>query len=242
MARKQTGDVWEDSPEERITREEVRARKGGLQSEPKQGEGEPTGVGRFLERVVIRELQKIAHERDGPELRFEHGIVVEDYGDNRFKGASASGASSVDMGRSPVFDIVCYHGDVAWTYRDNRPLACVPVTFLHGVIEVKRGVFESRLERYNNQLQHQAEYLQSIGFDGPRVFVGVQYSGNQLEVTETELNVDYLALIGDINRAGTAESMTKPVNIASDCFVGRGSLEEVVSVFADVADGTPRIS
>lgn len=230
---------WADTPEERITREEVRARKGGLQTEPRDGEGEPTGVGRFLERVVIRELQKIALERGGPEMRFEHGVVVEDYGSEKFRGASAAGASSVNTSESPVFDIVCYRGDVAWTYKDGRPLAIVPTTFVHGVIEVKRGVFESRLARYNSQLRGQEEYLKHIDCQSIRGFVGVQYSGNQINEIRSDLNADYICLVGDINRAGTAKSMTKPIDAGSTCFVGRGALEKLVNTFSERAIANP---
>lgn len=230
-------DDWSDTPEQRITREEIRARKGGLQTAPGDGSGDPKGVGRFLERLVIRELQKMAHENEWPELRFEHGIVVGDYGDEKYDGASASGAGSVNMDKSPVFDIVCYRGDVAWTYSDGRPLAVVPESFLHGVIEVKRGINNSNLDEINKQLQYQQEYLQkSLNYQFIQALVGIQYFGGQLASVCQESISDYVALIGDINKSSSAnQKMTDPASAGPRCFVGRGALEDLASVFAEEA-------
>jgi hypothetical protein len=226
-----TPEVWADSPEERITREEYRASKAGLTSGQYGEEGEAKGVGRFLERVVIRELQKIAHEQYDSELRFEHGIVVEDYGSQKYPGASASGASGIDTSASPEFDIVCYRGDVAWTYSDGKPLAVVPESFLYGVIEVKRGVNGSNLDIINQQLRRQREYLDAdLGVSIPQILVGVQYFSGQLMEMVAEAASDHVALIGDINASGSAKGMTEPVEVGEDGFVGRGCLESVVSV------------
>lgn len=224
-------EVWADSPEERITREECRASKAGLTAGKYGEEGEEKGVGRFLERVVIRELQKIAHEQYDSELRFEHGVVVEDYGTQKYPGASASGASEMDTGMSPEFDIICYRGDVAWTYSDGKPLAVVPESFLYGVIEVKRGVYESKLDTTNQQLQRQSKYLDSeLDVSAPHILVGVQYSGGQVLDIVNDVASDYVALIGDINGSGSAKSMTEPVEVGENGFVGRGCLESVVSI------------
>lgn len=228
---------WADSPEERITREEFRASKAGLQSKQFGEEGgEPKGVGRFLERVVIRELQKIAHEQFESELRFEHGVVVEDYGSRKYSGASASGASSVDTSTSPEFDIICYRGDVAWTYSDGKPLAVVPKSFLHGVIEVKRGVNGSNLDSINPQLRRQKRYLRDeIGISVPQALVGVQYFGGQLENMLHDAAADHVALIGDINKSGSAKSMTESVDVRGKGYVGRGCLKSLASVFDEEA-------
>ncbi|WP_265110840.1 hypothetical protein [Halosolutus halophilus] len=230
-------EVWADSPEERITREEYRASKAGLTAGQYGEDGEPRGVGRFLERIVIRELQKIAHEQYDSELRFEHGVVVEDYGSRKYPGASASGASGVDTDASPEFDIVCYRGDVAWTYSDGKPLAVVPESFLYGVVEVKRGVNGSNLDAINRQLRRQSEYLDSArGVRVPQILVGVQYFGGQVVEMVTEAVSEYVALIGDINGSGSARSMTEPVEVGEKGFVGRGCLESVVSVLNEQAE------
>lgn len=230
-------DVWADTPEERITREEYRASKAGLASGQYGQKGEAKGVGRFLERVVIRELQKIAHNQHDLELRFEHGVVVEDYGTQKYPGASASGASGVTTSRSPEFDIVCYRGDVAWTYSDGKPLAIVPESFLYGVVEVKRGVNGSNLDTINRQLKRQSSYLDSeLGVSVPQILVGVQYFGGQiLEMMNTSAS-DYTALVGDINGSGSAKSMTEPVEIGENGSVGRGCFESVVSVLIEQAE------
>lgn len=229
---------WADSPEERITREEYRSSKAGLTSgQYGEKEGEAKGVGRFLERVVIRELQKIAHERYDSELRFEHGVVVEDYGSQKYPGASASGASELNADASPEFDIVCYRGDVAWTYNDGKPLAVVPESFLCGIIEVKRGVNGSNLDTINRQLQRQSRYLNStLDTSVPHVLVGIQYFGGQMLEAVNDAASDYVALIGDINGSGSAKSMTEPVEVGEKGFVGRGCLESVVSVLSEQAN------
>lgn len=230
-------EVWSDSPEERITREEYRASKIGLTSRQYGEEGEAKGVGRFLERVVFRELQKIAHEQYDSELRFEHGVVVEDYGSQKYPGASASGVPGVDTDMSPESDIVCYRGDVAWTYSDGKPLAVVPESFLHGVVEVKRGVNGSNLDTINRQLRRQSEHLDSnLGVSVPQVLVGVQYFGGQVLEMVNEAASDYVALIGDINGSGSARSMTEPVEVGEKGFVGCGCLESVVSVLNEQAE------
>lgn len=232
-----SAEAWVDSPEERITREEYRASKAGLTSGQYGEEGEAKGVGRFLERVVIRELQKIAYEQYDSELRFEHGVVVEDYGTQKYPGASASGASGVDTGVSPEFDIVCYRGDVAWTYSDGKPLAVVPESFLYGVVEVKRGVNGSNVDTINRQLRRQSEYLDSeLGVSAPQILVGVQYFGGQVLEMVNEAASDYVALIGDINGSGSARSMTEPVEVGENGIVGRGCLESVVSVLNEQAE------
>lgn len=232
-----SAEIWADSPEERITREEYRASKAGLTSGQYGKEGEAKGVGRFLERIVIRELQKVAHEQYDSELRFEHGIVVKDYGSQKYPGASASGASGVDTDVSPEFDIVCYRGDVAWTYSDGKPLAVVPESLLYGVVEVKRGVNGSNLDTINQQLRRQSDYLGShFGVSVPQVLVGVQYFGGQVLEMVNEAASDYVALIGDINGSGSARSMTKPVESGEKGFVGRGCIESVVSVLNGQAE------
>lgn len=226
-------EVWADTPEERITREEYRASKAGLTSGQYGDDGEPKGVGRFLERVVIRELQKIAHEQYDSELRFAHGIVVKDYGSSKYPGASASGASEIDLNTSPEFDIVCYRGDVAWTYSDGKPLAVVPESFVYGVVEVKRGVNGSNLDTINRQLRRQRTYLQTdLGLSVPQVLVGVQYFGGEVSEMMTEAASDYVALIGDINGRGSAHSMTEPVKVGENGAIGRGCLKSVVAVLA----------
>ena len=230
-------EVWADSPEERITREEYRASEAGLTSGQYGEEGEAKGVGRFLERVTIRELQKIAHEQYDSELRFEHGVVVGDYGSQKYPGASASGASGIDTAVSPEFDIVCYRGDVAWTYSDGKPFAVVPESFLYGVVEVKRGVNGSNLDAINRQLQRQSRYLDSnLDMSVPQVLVGVQYFGGQVLEIVNKAASDYTALIGDINGSGSARSMTEPVEVGKKGFVGRGCLESVVSVLNEQAE------
>jgi hypothetical protein len=229
--------VWADSPEERITREEYRASKAGLTSGQYGEEGEAKGIGRFLERVVIREFQKIAHEQYNSELRFEHGVVVEDYGSQTYPGASASGASDLNVNLSPEFDIVCYRGDVAWTYSDGKPLAVVPESFLRGVVEVKRGVNGSNLDSINRQLRRQSEYLDSdLGMSVPQVLVGVQYFGGQVSEMVDKAASDYVALIGDIIGSGSAKNMTEPLEIGERGFVGRGCLQSVVSVLNEQAE------
>ena len=228
---------WADSPEERITREEYRARQAGLQSKQYDEDGgEPKGVGRFLERLVIRELQKVVHERADKELRFEHGIIVEDYGTKKYPGASGAGASTVNMKNSPVFDIVCYRGDVAWTFREGRPLAVVPESFAQGVIEVKRGVNGSNLEQINHQLRRQKNYLHGeLGINKPHALVGIQYFGGQLPDIIVDAEADYVALLGDINKRGSAKSMTEPIDVDENGFVGRDSLQSLAMVFANSA-------
>ncbi|WP_148415903.1 hypothetical protein [Haloferax sp. KTX1] len=224
---------WADSPEERITREEYRASKAGLTAGQYGNDGEPKGVGRFLERVVIRELQKIAYEQYDMELRFEHGVVVDDYGSQKYPGASAAGASSVDTSASPEFDIVCYRGDVAWAYRDGKPLAIVPESLLYGVVEVKRGVNSSTIDEINHQLRRQRRYLDSTTETTvPQVLVGVQYFGGQVLDMVTDAVSDHVALIGDINGSGSARSMTEPISVGETGCVGRGCLESVVSVLS----------
>ncbi|WP_233516831.1 hypothetical protein [Haloferax sp. Atlit-6N] len=135
--------------------------------------------------------------------------------------------------RSPDIILVCYRGDVAWTYSDGKPLAIVPESLLYGVVEVKRGVNSSNLDGINSQLRRQQRYLDSTTEAAvPQILVGVQYFGGQVLEMVTDAVSDYVALIGDINGSGSARSMTEPASVGETGCVGRGCLEAVVSVLS----------
>lgn len=116
-----TPEEWSGSPEKRIIRELFRSKKGELAASR-----DPSGVGRLLENLLKRELGLLARRRDGTDIRFARGHVVEDYSSQKYEGASAAGAGSVDHTGSPRFDIVCYRGDVAWRTHEGLPHAVVP--------------------------------------------------------------------------------------------------------------------
>lgn len=203
----------EGSPEERIIRGLYRTKEGGLEPGIQSRE-----YGRVFESLLLQELQRLASQNEDRDIRFARGYVVEDYGSSKFDGASAAGASEVTTTASPRFDIVCYHGDVAWESYDGMPMALVPESLAHGVIEAKRtlspGYLPSDSSRgMNNQFRQQREYLDGLDMDGPLVLVGAHYSGAAQEISK-EAAVDHVALLGDLSNKGSASRMARDGELA----------------------------
>lgn len=197
---------WSGSPEERIIRELYRTKEGGV--EPGR---QSTEYGRIFESLLTRELQRLAHQQEEADIRFARGYIVEDYGTQKFPGASAIGAKSVSTAASPRFDIICYHGDVAWRSYDGVPLAVVPASFTYGVIEAKRTLSPGYLPKdssrgMNEQFSRQRSYLDDAGVDGPFILVGAHYSGNPEKIRQ-EAVADHVALLGDLTDKGSASQM-----------------------------------
>lgn len=211
---------WQGSPEERIIRELYRTSEGGIEAGT-----DSQAYGRILETLLKRELQNLGTAVCGGDLRFDRGYLVEDYGSQEFKGASATHASDVSTHDSPRFDIIAYSGDVAWRSFDGLPHALVPASFAHGIIEVKRTLSPGYLppdssRAMNVQFRRQREYMKKIDPDLPFILIGAHYSGNPEEIRRKAL-ATHVALIGDLSEAGSARRMAQP-----------GELENVIKVLA----------
>lgn len=210
---------WNDSPEGRINRALRETRLGGLS--PKSNSRK---FGRVIETLLIRELQILAQKKSDQELRFARGYVIDDY------GQPESGEVSIPEKRliepaGPRFDIVCYHGNVAWTDYDGFPFALVPKSLADGVIEVKRTVTPKRFGpdsdyHYNEQLREHRDYIRELGIDIPRIFVAANFYGTLKENRQKGL-ADYVALLGDLNKERGVTTM------ACD-----GELEKVIAVLS----------
>lgn len=202
------------SPEERIIRELYRTKEGGLAAGTNSRE-----YGRVFETLLMRELRILAHQHGNTDIRFARGYVVEDYGSRKYEGASAANASGVNTAKSPRFDIVCYHGDVAWRAHEGIPHAMVPASFTYGVIEAKRtlspGYFPVGSSRaMNQQFMRQRDYLDDLGVDAPLIVVGAHYRGTPREL-RNGAEADHVAPLGDLSNKGSAEAMAQEGEIAN---------------------------
>lgn len=215
---------WNGSPEERIIRELYRTKQGGVTPESDSRE-----YGRVFETLLIRELQLVARKRGNTDLRFARGYIVEDYGSSKYRGASAANAADVNTTKSPRFDIICYHGDVAWRTHDGIPQAVVPASFTDGVIEAKRtlspGYFPRDSSRaMNQQFSRQRDYLQNVGVEEPHIVVGAHYSGTPTEL-RNEAETDYVAPLGDLSNQGSAADMAQDGELAALVELLSGEIE-----------------
>lgn len=200
---------WQGSPEERIIRELYRTSEGGVKAGT-----DSVDYGRILETLLKRELQKLATEMHNGDLRFARGYLVEDYGSQKFKGASAAHASDVSTKESPRFDIIAYSGDVAWGSFDGLPHALVPSSFARGIIEVKRTLSPGYLppdssRAMNLQFHRQRDYIKELAPDVPFILIGAHYSGNPEEIRRKAL-ATHVALLGNLSGAGSARKMAQP--------------------------------
>lgn len=204
---------WSNSPEYRIIRELRETRIAGL------APGTSTSTfGRVVETLVIRELQVLAAQRSDADMRFARGYVVEDYGHAESGEVSLSEGDQVEK-QGPRFDIVCYRGNVAWAAHERTPMALVPKSFVHGVIEVKRTVTPKRFgsdsnEHYNDQLETQRKYLEGLGADHHHIVIGANHFGTPKENRRKAL-ADYVAVLGNLNEKPSATDMANDGELSS---------------------------
>lgn len=188
------------TPEQRVLRSMYRTKKAGLTPS-----GNPSEYGTVIEELVLNELQAIAarltQDRD---LRFARGYVTEDYGSEKYVGASAKNAADSTLTDSPRFDIICYEGDVAWTTHGDLPHALVPASFVKGVIEVKRTLAPSSFEAgkqkdINPQLRQQKDHLERVGCpDCPIILLGTHFWATSEDQVRELADAEHVFLVGDI--------------------------------------------
>jgi len=230
--------TWSGSPEQRIIRELRETRVGGLA--PGQNSVE---YGRFIETVLTRELQLVAKMRSDIELRFARGYIVEDYGDPESGEVSLNESDSAEKA-GPRFDIVCYHGNVAWSAFDRVPAAVVPESLACGVIEVKRTISPKRFgpdsnEHFNEQLRNQRDYLDGFKVDIPHIAVGAHFFGTPKENRRKAL-VDHVALLWDLNNDSSDAALARNGELATviDILTGENSpnsMDEKTKNLQDIA-------
>lgn len=219
-------------PEKRILRQLFRSKEGGLTAK-----SDSVGVGRLLENLLIHELQSLAVERGEVTLRFGRGYVVEDYGNGKYDGASASNADQVDIGTSPRFDIVCYRGDVAWRTFDGLPHALVPASFTEGVIEAKRTLFPKHMRAglsssLRTQLRTQRQHLTEVGVDGSHILVGAHFNRNSADEVREKALADHVALLGDLAERTKENIRRDDVSVAEE-MACKGELKDVADLFLE---------
>jgi hypothetical protein len=195
------------SPEERIIRELFLTKQGGLAPGSRSRD-----YGRVFETLLIREAQILARLHSDTGLKFARGYVVDDYGGSEDGPISKNQVQNVTP-EGPRFDIVCYTGRVAWTSYDGLPMAVVPKSYAHGVIEAKRtlspGYFPRDSSRaMNEQFIDQQAHLDELALKIPFVVVGAHYRGSPSENRRAAM-ADYVALLGDLSHAGSAVQMAQ---------------------------------
>ena len=184
---------WTGSPEERIIHGKKYAKEAGLKANKS---------GQVIEELVISELTKLAAERTDHDLRFSRGWIVEDYGKDNTLGASWQEANEVET-PGPPLDIICYHSNVARRFRYHLTHALVPKSYAYGFIEVKKHLNPTRLhegssegnEPYNDQLNRQREYVESLGLSIPQVLLGIEYHRGPEQQIREEAHADSVGLI-----------------------------------------------
>lgn len=218
---------WSGLPERRIIKELGETNRGGLQ--PKNN---PAEFGRVIEALVIRELQILSRKRTDTELRFARGYIVDNYGGSESGEITISEDNQIQK-QGPRFDIICYHGNVAWTAYSGFPFALVPKSYVLGVIEVKRTVTPKRFtsdsnEHINSQLRNHRNYLDDLNIDIPQVVVATHFFGT-VEENRRKSIADHVALLGNLKHKKSATKM-----------VQKGELAHVVDILTGEKPTNPK--